>query len=203
MDCIYIAPLSKALYNLYLSFTHSHTNGDWLPCKVPTLHFSSVSHSRGRHQFRGHLYELRRVPSGSGPQCSVSYVFQHQEEWQHGSPRVDVPRLRNQIRELAQVAYLKALTSTGTCTQSTVSSLISAHGGTVVSPDASQGGDAGLESWPAQILPAQSLHALPVTSFRCSGFLLRIDVGLLVKINLQMRVTRAHLYKLKYIFPGE
>ena len=40
MDCIYIAPLSKALYNLCLSFTHSHThshtNGDWLPCKVPT-----------------------------------------------------------------------------------------------------------------------------------------------------------------------
>ena len=42
MDCIYIAPLSKALYNLRLSFTHSHThshshtNGDWLPCKVPT-----------------------------------------------------------------------------------------------------------------------------------------------------------------------
>ena len=34
MDCIYIAPLSKALYNLCLSFTHSHTNGDWLPCKV-------------------------------------------------------------------------------------------------------------------------------------------------------------------------
>ena len=34
MDCIYIAPLSKALYNLCLSFTHSHThshtNGDWL-----------------------------------------------------------------------------------------------------------------------------------------------------------------------------
>ena len=33
-------PLSKALYNLCLSFTHSHThshtNGDWLPCKVPT-----------------------------------------------------------------------------------------------------------------------------------------------------------------------
>ena len=25
MDCIYIAPLSKALYNLCLSFTHSHT----------------------------------------------------------------------------------------------------------------------------------------------------------------------------------
>ena len=39
MDCIYIAPLSKVLYNLCLSFTHSHThshtNGDWLPCKVP------------------------------------------------------------------------------------------------------------------------------------------------------------------------
>ena len=41
------APLSKVLYNLchlYLSFTHSHihtfthshTNGDWLSCKVPT-----------------------------------------------------------------------------------------------------------------------------------------------------------------------
>ena len=26
MDCIYIAPLSKALYNLFLSFTHSHTH---------------------------------------------------------------------------------------------------------------------------------------------------------------------------------
>ena len=36
MDCIYIAPLSKALYNLCLSFTHSHANGNWLPCKVPT-----------------------------------------------------------------------------------------------------------------------------------------------------------------------
>ena len=38
MDCIYIAPLSKALYNWCFSFTHSHTrsrtNGDWLPCKV-------------------------------------------------------------------------------------------------------------------------------------------------------------------------
>ena len=36
MDCIYIAPLSKALFKVYLSFTHSHTNGDWLPCKAPT-----------------------------------------------------------------------------------------------------------------------------------------------------------------------
>ena len=26
MDCIYIAPLSKALYNLSLPFTHSHTH---------------------------------------------------------------------------------------------------------------------------------------------------------------------------------
>ena len=26
MDCIYIAPLSKALYNFCLSFTHSHTH---------------------------------------------------------------------------------------------------------------------------------------------------------------------------------
>ena len=26
MDCLYIAPLSKALYNLCLSFTHSHTH---------------------------------------------------------------------------------------------------------------------------------------------------------------------------------
>ena len=26
MDCIYIAPLSKAVYNLCLSFTHSHTH---------------------------------------------------------------------------------------------------------------------------------------------------------------------------------
>ena len=34
--CIYIAPLSKALYNFRLSFSHSHTHGDWLPCKVPT-----------------------------------------------------------------------------------------------------------------------------------------------------------------------
>ena len=37
---IYIAPLSKVLYNCCFSFTHSHkhshTNGDWLPCKVPT-----------------------------------------------------------------------------------------------------------------------------------------------------------------------
>ena len=40
MDCIYIVPLSKALYNLGLlithSHTHSHTNGDWLPCKCRT-----------------------------------------------------------------------------------------------------------------------------------------------------------------------
>ena len=40
MDCIYIVPLSKAMYNLCLSFTHSHThshtNSDWLPCKAPT-----------------------------------------------------------------------------------------------------------------------------------------------------------------------
>ena len=40
MANLYIAPLSKALYNLCLSFTrshtHSHTNGYWLPCKVPT-----------------------------------------------------------------------------------------------------------------------------------------------------------------------
>ena len=37
MDCIYIAHLSKALYNLCLSFTHSHTNGDWLPCNTNQL----------------------------------------------------------------------------------------------------------------------------------------------------------------------
>ena len=46
MDCIYIAPLYKALYNLCLSFTHSHThshtNGDWLPCKVPTNRYLLV-----------------------------------------------------------------------------------------------------------------------------------------------------------------
>ena len=44
--CIYIAPLSKALYNVCLSFTHSlshsHTNGDWLPCKVPTSSSGAV-----------------------------------------------------------------------------------------------------------------------------------------------------------------
>ena len=40
MDCMYIAPLSKVLYNLCLSFTHLHTHSyttrDWMPCKVPT-----------------------------------------------------------------------------------------------------------------------------------------------------------------------
>ena len=49
MDCIYIAPLSKVLYNLCLSFTHSHThshtNGDWLPCKAPTSSSGAIGGS--------------------------------------------------------------------------------------------------------------------------------------------------------------
>ena len=67
MDCIYIAPLSKALYNLCLSFTHSHkhshthshTNGDLLLCKVPTSssgaiggHFDTPRVGSNRQAFR-------------------------------------------------------------------------------------------------------------------------------------------------------
>ena len=109
MDCIYIAPLSKALYiyiaplsqavhlysafiqsavhlysafiqsavHLYSAFiqsavqflplihpfTHSHTNGDWLPCKVPT---SSSAHQGVRRLAQRH-FDTPRVRSNLQP----------------------------------------------------------------------------------------------------------------------------------------
>ena len=67
MDCIYIAPLSKALYNLCLSFTrshtHSHTNGDWRPCKVPTSSSGAIG---VRCLAQGH-FDMPRVGSNRQP----------------------------------------------------------------------------------------------------------------------------------------
>ena len=67
MDCIYIAPLSKALYNLCLSFTrshtHSHTNGDWRPCKVPTSSSGAIG---VRCLAQGH-FDTPRVGSNRQP----------------------------------------------------------------------------------------------------------------------------------------
>ena len=67
MDCIYMAPLSKALYNLCLSFTHSHThshtNGNWLPCKEPT---SSSGALGVRCLAQGH-FDTPRVGSNRQP----------------------------------------------------------------------------------------------------------------------------------------
>ena len=62
MDCIYIAPLSKALYNLCLSFTHSHThshtNSDWLRCSSGAI---GANQSDDSSSLLSHIAPLSRA----------------------------------------------------------------------------------------------------------------------------------------------
>ena len=71
MDCIYIAPLSKALYNLCLSFTHSHTNGNWLPWRYQPARKEQLG---VRCLAQGH-FDTPRVGSNRQPSdCLLSHI---------------------------------------------------------------------------------------------------------------------------------
>ena len=79
MDCINIVPLSKPLYNLRLLITHSHTIGDWLPCKVPTSSSGAIGgyvicSGTLRHAQGGIEPATLRLPDDSSYFLSQSHI---------------------------------------------------------------------------------------------------------------------------------
>ena len=79
MDCIYIAPLSKALYNLCLSITHSHThshtNSDWLPCKTLTSSSGAIGGELSCSGTLGHTHWKEPEAIGTAEELWFSKIL--------------------------------------------------------------------------------------------------------------------------------